>query len=42
MHLAFKAAYMETKIKYQVQTEEARIISGLLKEGQGLRYQRTQ
>lgn len=40
MHLTFKAVYMET-IKYQVHTEEARIISGLLKEGLGLRYQRT-
>lgn len=31
---------METKL-YKVHTEEAKIISGLLKEGQGLRYQRT-
>lgn len=41
MHLTFRAVYMEPKIKYQVHTEEARIISGLLKEGRGLRYQRT-
>lgn len=41
MHLTFKAVYMETKVTYQVHTEEARIISGSLKEGLGLRYQRT-
>lgn len=40
-HLTFRAVHMETKIKYKVHPEEARIISGLLKEGQGLRCQRT-